>query len=53
LTNCLATRGDHLRAGQVVTTGSYAGIIEVPLDTPLTFGYGDFGRLAATLQRAE
>jgi len=52
LANYLATRGDHLRAGQVVTTGSYAGIIDVPLDSPLTFAYGDFGQLAVTLQRA-
>ncbi len=51
LANYLATRGDHLRAGQVVTTGSYAGIIDVPLDTPLTVAYGDFGLLAVTLQR--
>lgn len=52
LANYLATRGDHLRAGQIVTTGSYAGIIDVPLDTALTFEYGDIGRLAVTLTRA-
>lgn len=52
LANYLATRGDYLRAGQIVTTGSYAGIIDVPLDTPLTFAYGDWGQLAVTLQRA-
>ncbi len=51
LANYLAARGDHLRAGQVVTTGSYAGIIDVPVDTPLTFEYGDLGRLAVTLTR--
>ena len=37
-------RGDPLRAGMVVTTGSYCGIVEVPLDEPLTFAYGDSGR---------
>ena len=51
LANYLATRGDHLRAGQVVTTGSYAGIIDVPVDMPLTFEYGNLGRLAVTLTR--
>lgn len=52
LANYLAARGDHLRAGQIVTTGSYAGIIDVPVDTPLTIVYGDIGRLAVTLARA-
>ncbi|MEP7329198.1 MAG: 2-keto-4-pentenoate hydratase [Betaproteobacteria bacterium] len=52
LADYLATRGDFLRAGQIVTTGSYAGIIDVPIDVPLTFEYGDFGRLAVTLTRA-
>jgi 2-keto-4-pentenoate hydratase len=51
LANYLANRGDHLRAGQVVTTGSYAGIIDVPVDSPLTIEYGDLGRLAVTLTR--
>jgi 2-keto-4-pentenoate hydratase len=51
LANYLAARGDYLRAGQIVTTGSYAGIIDVPVDTPLTFEYGDLGRLAVTLTR--
>ena len=51
LANYLAARGDHLRAGQVVTTGSYAGIVDVPVDVPLTFEYGDLGRLAVSLTR--
>ncbi len=51
LANYLARRGEHLRAGQVVTTGSYAGIIDVPVDAPLTFEYGNLGRLAVTLTR--
>jgi 2-keto-4-pentenoate hydratase len=52
LINYLAERGEPLRAGQIVTTGSYAGVLEVPLDTPLTFKYGDFGSLSLTLARA-
>ena len=31
IANFLAARGEGLRAGQVVTTGSYAGAIEVPI----------------------
>jgi 2-keto-4-pentenoate hydratase len=48
LANYLATRGDFLRAGQIVTTGSYAGVLEVPLATPLTFAYGDFPGFTVT-----
>ena len=42
----------ELRAGMIVTTGSYCGVLDVPLDTPLTFTYGDLGTLAMTLTRA-
>ncbi len=51
LANYLATRGDHLRAGQIVTTGSYDGIIDVPVDAVLDFEFGDLGRLGVTLVR--
>lgn len=51
LANYLAGRGDHLRAGQIVTTGSYDGIIDVPADTPLDFQFGELGHLAVTLTR--
>ena len=34
-----------LRAGQIVTTGSYAGVLDVPLATPLTVSFGDLGAL--------
>jgi 2-keto-4-pentenoate hydratase len=51
LANFLAERGDPLRAGQVVTTGSYAGAIEVPLATPLAVQFGDLGTIELTLAR--
>ena len=51
LANYLAQRGDPLRAGMIVTTGSYCGAVEVPLDKPLTFAYGDLGALAVTFTR--
>ena len=53
LANFLADRGEGLRAGQVVTTGSYAGAIEVPIGPPLTVTYGDLGEVTIELQRAE
>jgi 2-keto-4-pentenoate hydratase len=51
LANFLAERGNPLRAGQIVTTGSYAGAIEVPLATPLNVRFGDLGAIGVTLLR--
>jgi 2-keto-4-pentenoate hydratase len=51
LANFLAERGEPLRAGQVVTTGSYAGAIEVPLDAALAVQFGNLGAIELTLQR--
>ncbi len=53
LANFLADRGEGLRAGQVVTTGSYAGAIEVPIGPQLTVTYGDLGDVAVELRRTE
>lgn len=52
LANFLRERGERLRAGQVVTTGSYAGALDVPLATPLTVSFGDLGRMQVTLDPA-
>lgn len=52
LANFLAGRGEGLRAGQIVTTGSYAGAIEVPIGQPLTVTYGELGEVAIELKRA-
>lgn len=43
LANYLAKDGRGLVAGQVVTTGSYCGVVDVPLETPLRIRYGDLG----------
>jgi 2-keto-4-pentenoate hydratase len=45
LANFLSGRKETLKAGQVVTTGSYAGIVQVPIDTPLTVEFGEVGSL--------
>jgi 2-keto-4-pentenoate hydratase len=52
LANFLAARGEGLRAGQIVTTGSYAGAIEVPIGQPLTVTYGELGQVAIELKRS-
>jgi 2-keto-4-pentenoate hydratase len=49
LANFLAERGEGLRAKEIVTTGSYAGAIEVPLDAPLVVKFGDLGNIETTL----
>jgi 2-keto-4-pentenoate hydratase len=38
-----------LTAGQIVTTGSYAGVLDVPLATPLTITFGGLGKVEVTL----
>jgi len=53
LANFLPTQGRHLRAGEIVTTGSYAGALDVPLDVPLTIAFGDLGTLAVELTAAK
>ena len=51
LANHLAQNGSPLREGMIVTTGSYCGIVEVPVGETLTFTYGDLGGLSAKFER--
>lgn len=48
LANHLRETSTPLRAGQIVTTGSYCGALDMPLDLALTFTYGDLGTLTVT-----
>lgn len=52
LASFLAGRGLPLRAGQVVTTGSYAGLVEAPVGVPLSVRFGGLGTLAVALAAA-
>ena len=49
LVRFLNSRGQGLKAGQVVTTGSYAGIVDAPLNTPIHVELGNFGVLDVEL----
>ena len=51
LANFLASSAEHggLGAGQIITTGSYAGALEVPTGVPLSVRFGDLGEIAVTL----
>ncbi len=53
LANFLASRGDGLTAGQIVTTGSYCGVVEAPLATPLRMTFDDLGVLSVEFSRIE
>jgi 2-keto-4-pentenoate hydratase len=44
LANFLRERGIALQAGQMVITGSYAGVLTLPLGRRVSFGYGPLAR---------
>ena len=48
LVNFLAGRGIALEPGQIVITGSYAGVLELPLATPVRIRFGDLGEIGTT-----
>jgi|SRR6185437_4020055 len=48
LANFLRVRGIGLHAGQAVITGSYAGVLELPVGRELRIGFGDLGTLPIT-----
>jgi 2-keto-4-pentenoate hydratase len=50
LVNFLSRRGIDIKAGQVVITGSYAGVLEVQPNVEFSLVYGDLGRIIATFQ---
>lgn len=45
LAEFLRSRGEGIVAGQAVITGSYAGVIEVPLNTDIQIDYAGLGRM--------
>jgi 2-keto-4-pentenoate hydratase len=46
LVNFLSQQGIGIAKGQQVITGSYAGVIELPLDQNITFIFGGLGRFS-------
>lgn len=50
LVEFLRVRGVGLLAGQAIITGSYAGVIEVPLNTDITFQYAGLGTMQARFE---
>ena len=54
LANFLASRPEigGLKTGEIVTTGSYAGALEVPVATPLSVRFGELGEVGVELVAA-
>jgi 2-keto-4-pentenoate hydratase len=53
LANFLSAQGIGLQAGQVIITGSYAGVLDVPVNQPLHVQFGDLGVLPAYFSTLE
>jgi 2-keto-4-pentenoate hydratase len=50
LANHLAANGSGLKQGEIVTTGSYHGVIRVPVDTVVSMQFGTLGKLDVTIR---
>ena len=46
LANYLSERGEGLKAGEIVTCGSYCGVLDLPLGKPLRVAFGGLGILS-------
>ncbi|NUT85096.1 2-keto-4-pentenoate hydratase [Pseudomonas corrugata] len=53
LANFLSTQGIGLQAGQVIITGSYAGVLDVPVNQPLHVQFGEAGLLSVHFSTLE
>ncbi|MFT4174755.1 MAG: hypothetical protein QM639_19460 [Rhodocyclaceae bacterium] len=49
LAEYLRSRGEGLQAGQAIITGSYAGVIDIPVGVPVRVRYGNLGALDITI----
>ena len=49
LANFLASRGEGLAAGQIVTTGSYCGVLEVRVGAPFRITFDGLGEVSVQL----
>ena len=52
LAHYLNGRGEGLKAGQIVTTGSYAGIVDVPAGQPIRIELDGIGVIETTFVTA-
>ena len=52
LANYLSSRNTGLRQGDVITTGSYRGLLHLPAETPLQMSFGKLGKIDITMRAA-
>lgn len=50
LVNFLREQGQGVKAGEFVITGSYAGVLEAPLEEPVRVLFGDLGELSVSFK---
>jgi len=50
IANFLSQQGLGIKAGQIVITGSFAGVHEVEVGQELTITYGDLGSIVVRFQ---
>lgn len=50
LVEFLRDRGEGLKAGEVIITGSYAGVLHAPLEEPVRVQFGELGELGVSFK---
>jgi len=50
LAEFLRSRGTGLKAGDVIITGSYAGVLEAPLEEPVRVQFGELGEVSVAFK---
>lgn len=50
LAEFLRSRGQDLKQGQIIITGSYAGVLEAPLNQPVTIRFGNLGEFTVEFE---
>lgn len=50
LADFLRSRGQGLKAGELVITGSYAGVLNAPLEEPVRVQFGELGELGVSFK---
>lgn len=50
LVEFLRSRGKGLKAGEIIITGSYAGVLEAPMEEPVRVQFGELGEISVSFK---
>ena len=50
LVEFLRSRGQGMKAGEIVITGSYAGVLEAPMEEPVRVQFGELGEISVSFK---